>query len=152
MMNKTLQSLLHFYFFLRRGTTLGVRVLLVFRKSKVVLVKHTYQDGWWLPGGGVEHGHTLTETARKEIKEETGLVLGDDLRLLSMHLNKLVSNRDHIATFLATIDSDEMLSSSSAEISQVQLFDMHNLPSDVDAGSKRRIQEHLTSSSPSLYW
>lgn len=33
-----------------RPVTLGVRVLLV-KEGAVVLVKHTYHDHWYLPGG-----------------------------------------------------------------------------------------------------
>ncbi len=48
-----LVRLLHVYFRLRRGMTLGVRGLVVDGEGRVLLVEHTYLPGWWLPGGGV---------------------------------------------------------------------------------------------------
>ena len=45
---------------LSRGMTLGVRGLLI-KDDRVVLVKHSYVPGWYLPGGGVEPG----ESARR---------------------------------------------------------------------------------------
>ncbi|MCX8176381.1 MAG: NUDIX hydrolase [Candidatus Bathyarchaeota archaeon] len=49
---------------------------LVEKNGKILLVKRRFQPhpGWWaLPGGVVEYGETVEETAIREIKEETGL-------------------------------------------------------------------------------
>ena len=37
-----------------------------------------WPDDWHIPGGGVEPGFSLEETAIKEVKEETGLVLAPE--------------------------------------------------------------------------
>ena len=42
----------------RRGMTLGVRGLVTNEAGEVLLIKHTYLAGWYLPGGGVERGET----------------------------------------------------------------------------------------------
>ena len=49
---------------------------LVEKNGKILLVKRRFQPhpGWWaLPGGIVEYGETVEETAIREIKEETGV-------------------------------------------------------------------------------
>jgi NUDIX domain-containing protein len=52
------------YWKLFRPMTLGVRVLLV-KESSVVLVQHSYMDGWFLPGGGVKKGERFEAAIRE---------------------------------------------------------------------------------------
>ena len=52
-----------------RPLTVGVRILLI-RDGYVTLVRHTYQDSWYLPGGGVEKRETLEQAIRRELKDE----------------------------------------------------------------------------------
>ncbi|MFH5798677.1 NUDIX domain-containing protein [Haladaptatus sp. CMAA 1911] len=43
-------------------------------KDRVVMIRHpNAPDAWGVPGGGHEPGETLSETARREVREETGL-------------------------------------------------------------------------------
>jgi ADP-ribose pyrophosphatase YjhB (NUDIX family) len=61
----------------------GARVLLVDAAERVLLLRGVDPDDpgagdWWItPGGGVDPGETLAEGARRELAEETGLVLAD---------------------------------------------------------------------------
>ncbi len=53
---------------------------LIFQANKILLVERAGEPlkGWWsLPGGGVETGETLETALRREIREETGLEIGD---------------------------------------------------------------------------
>lgn len=53
---------------------------LVWRDDQILLVKRgkpPAQGEWSLPGGGQELGETVEETARREVREETGCEIGD---------------------------------------------------------------------------
>ncbi|RZJ94873.1 MAG: NUDIX domain-containing protein, partial [Brevundimonas sp.] len=82
-----------------RGMTLGVRTLARDEAGRVLLVKHTYLAGWWLPGGGVDKGETTQDAAVRELREEAGLVASSTPRLLSVHSNERFFPGDHVLVF-----------------------------------------------------
>lgn len=54
---------------------LGVSAVIV-RDGRVLLVRRArgaFAGRWSLPGGKVEHGETLADALRREVREETGL-------------------------------------------------------------------------------
>lgn len=50
----------------------GARVRLA-RDGELLLVSNRDEAGWDVPGGALESGESLRETARREVREETGL-------------------------------------------------------------------------------
>jgi hypothetical protein len=52
-------------------------VVIILNKQNEVLLQHRSDSGWGLPGGLMELGESLEETARREVKEETGLTVGE---------------------------------------------------------------------------
>jgi 8-oxo-dGTP pyrophosphatase MutT (NUDIX family) len=61
---------------------IGARVLLIDPDDRVLLIHAKDPDEpdhhWWeLPGGGAEPGELLADTARRELAEETGILLDD---------------------------------------------------------------------------
>ena len=58
---------------LRRPRLAGCRVLALDPNGRVLLVRHSYGSGKWMPpGGGLERGEDALAAARRELLEETG--------------------------------------------------------------------------------
>ncbi len=134
-----------------RGKTLGVRGLVLDAKGHVLLIEHTYVEGWWLPGGGVDAGETTQNAAARELREEAGVNPLEVPKLLSVHSNERFFPGDHVLLF--RIDQWEPCAMTShAEIKNVDFFDPENLPENTNGGSLRRIQEALMGFPPDVMW
>ncbi|MCL6443845.1 MAG: NUDIX hydrolase [Alicyclobacillus sp.] len=59
-------------------------VIVIDPEGRILLQHRTDNDCWGLPGGSMELGESFEETARREVLEETGLVLGK-LDLFTVH-------------------------------------------------------------------
>ena len=55
---------MHFYWRFSRAATLGTRAMVIDGAGRIFLIKHTYVDGWHLPGGGVETGRPSSKRSR----------------------------------------------------------------------------------------
>jgi 8-oxo-dGTP pyrophosphatase MutT (NUDIX family) len=79
----------------------GARVLLLNNADEVLLIHARDPDEpshhWWeLPGGGQDPGEKLEDTARREIAEETGLLLDEIGRKLWTRESRFTyRSRDH---------------------------------------------------------
>jgi 8-oxo-dGTP pyrophosphatase MutT (NUDIX family) len=62
----------------------GAEVLIFDPQGRLLLLRRTDTGDWAIPGGMMEPGETFTQTALREVEEETGLVLGD-LKLLNIY-------------------------------------------------------------------
>lgn len=146
------QRLLHIFFRMTRGLTLGVRAVIRNENGEFLLVRHTYTPGWHFPGGGVEKGETVLQALRKEVEQETGLKIVGKPRLHGIFHNSHVSSNDHVAVFLCAIDAPELARVRSAEISKIQYFSMEHLPADIDPGTKIRMREIANCDSVNEHW
>lgn len=125
-----------------RPVTVGVRVLME-KDERVVLVKHTYDELWYLPGGGVEREETLKEAVRREAMEEVGAELGP-LRLLGAYTSFGEYKSDHVLVFVC--HDFTLTGATDREIAHFGLFDLEALPEDTSPATRRRIQEYRTGS------
>ena len=145
--------LFHVCFLLTRPMTLGVRILVHDRgENAVLLVRHTYVDGWHLPGGGVETGETATEAVDRELRDETGIELTGPAELVSLHFNRRASRRDHVALYLAGPFRRAEEFRPTAEIAEVRFFPLDELPDDIDPATTSRIEEALRGRERSDCW
>lgn len=145
------RSLLHPWFRLRRGLTLGVRVVVRDGEGRVLLVRHRYAPGWLFPGGGVERGETAEAAARRELAEETGVVASGGLCLFGLYSNHDNFAGDHIALYLVG-RHETTPRRPSAEIAEVGFFAPAALPEGVTGGTLRRLEEIAGSRPSSGVW
>lgn len=123
-----------------RGMTLGVRGVAVDAEGRVLLVKHTYLAGWWLPGGGVDRGETTQDAAVREMREETGLIASVPPRLISVHSNEQFFRGDHVLVY--AIDAYTMGERTShGEIAEIGWFAPDALPEDAHRSTRARLGE-----------
>lgn len=132
-----------FYWWLRRPRTLGVRVLVHDGAGRIALVRHTYTDHWYLPGGGVKKGESFAAAALREVEEEIGLTGCAIERILGVYHSRREYKDDHIVLFVARApDAGAIDGHDRAEIAETGWFAPDALPGDVSAATLRRIAEY----------
>ena len=131
--SRFLSFILHIYFRLVRGLTIGVRCIIVKNAREVLLIKHSYTTGWHLPGGGVEVNESVEDALKREIFEECGILIKGNTRLLNINHNSKVSNRDHVFTYIADNWKTEISEKiDQNEVIEKKLFDLNSLPDDIE--------------------
>lgn len=123
--------------------TVGARVMVV-DGDRVLLIRHTYVPGWQFPGGGVGPGETFEEAGARETLEETGYRVTGPMELFGLyHNNSSVTNRDHVAFYVARSFAHEFERKADHEIAEIGWFDRHALPDKVTPATSQRIDEYF---------
>lgn len=123
--------------------TLGARVMVV-DGDKVLLIRHTYVPGWQFPGGGIGPGETIADGAAREVLEETGHRVTGPMELFGIYHNSSpVTDRDHVAFYVATSFEKAFERKPDHEISEIGWFDRHALPEKVTPATSQRIDEYF---------
>jgi len=136
----------------QRPMTLGVRGLVLDAQNRVLLVRHTYVSGLYLPGGGVENGETLMEALKRELHEEANVLLDEPPELFGMYFNRRFSMRDHVALYVVRSFRIVRPRAPDREIAEAGFFDLDALPADTTVATRARISEALAKSPVSPYW
>lgn len=143
---------LHLYFRLKRGMTLGVRAAVLNDRGEVFLIRHTYTPGWHLPGGGVEVGETMAEALAKELREEACISLTGPAPLFGIYLNRKASPRDHVALYVVRNFAVDGIKQPDIEIAEAGWFALETLPQGVTPATRRRLAEIAAGSAPAAEW
>ncbi|GED67821.1 NUDIX hydrolase [Brevibacillus reuszeri] len=133
-------SLTRWYWKIRRPLTLGTRVIVTDEQKGVLLIRHTYTVGWYLPGGGVEKGETFFEAARRELREECGIT-AQVLSLCHLFYSEREGKRDHIALFHAPLTGAQEPKRDPVEVAEMRFFPWDKLPGDLSPATRRRLHE-----------
>ena len=143
---------MHFYWWLSRAATLGARAVVIDAQGRVFLIKHSYVDGWHLPGGGVETGETLLEALARELIEEGNIEITAPPRLHGIFHNGRVSRRDHVAVYIVRDFQQDSLPRPNREIVAHGIYAPDALPADTGRATRARIAEVLDGAPLSELW
>jgi 8-oxo-dGTP pyrophosphatase MutT (NUDIX family) len=147
-----IRPLLHFYWRFARATTLGARALVIDGQGRIFLVKHSYVDGWHLPGGGVETGETLLTALARELAEEGNIVLAGTPELHGVFFNARVSRRDHVALYIVRDFRQDPPPAPNREIIEHGFFARDALPPDTGRATRARLAEVFDGVAVSELW
>jgi 8-oxo-dGTP pyrophosphatase MutT (NUDIX family) len=127
----------------------GTSVVVTDPAGRVLLLERVDTGGWGLPGGLMEPGESFEETGRREVKEETGLDVGD-LSLLGLFSGAeyyyRYPNGDEIfnvtAAYVARLPRDATISLDTAENSAWRFFALDEIPDTVITPERPIIAEY----------
>jgi ADP-ribose pyrophosphatase YjhB (NUDIX family) len=129
------------YLWFARPLTMGVRIILM-RDDQVLLIRQTYLDGWFIPGGGIRKGETLDQAIKREAREEVQAEL-TGLELIGAFSSFDESKNDHTALFGS---NDFTLGGGhDHEVAEIRFFPVDALPADLRPGCRLRIAEYARS-------
>lgn len=147
-----IRPLVHLYWRFSRAATLGARAMVIDGQGRVFLVKHSYVDGWHLPGGGVETGETLRTALARELAEEGNIVITGVPALHGMFFNSRISRRDHVALYIVREFRLDGAPVPNHEIVEHGFFALDALPPDTTRATRARIAEVFSGATVSELW
>jgi len=124
-----------------KPTTVGVRAIIVNEKNEVLLVKQTYMQKLFFPGGKIKKGETHEIAVKRELAEEVGYI-PENIELFGVYNNFLQGKNDSVVVFICK-KGHFTTDPKSFEIDYFNFYDILNLPEDISTGTQNRINEYL---------
>lgn len=125
-------------------------VVIILNEQNEILLQHRSDGGWGLPGGIMELGESMEATARREVQEETGLVVGE-LELMGIFSGEdfflKVANGDELYSVTAVYASRDITGEiviDGVESLDVQYFPLKELPKELASGARSYIEPYLS--------
>ena len=133
---------------------LGVRCLVIAelpdRAPQILLVRHTYIQGWYMPGGGVDPGESAQEAVMRELREETGLECLAPPQLHGFYFKR--GSRDHVALYVVRSFRSNGPRAPDFEIAEMKFFPIDALPDGTSPATRARIAEVFSGAPATDTW
>jgi ADP-ribose pyrophosphatase YjhB (NUDIX family) len=133
------------YWSVLRPRTIGVRALVADSEDRIFLVRHTYAESSYLPGGGVKKGESCEAALRRELREEIALADYAVERMLGIYHSRREGKDDHVVLFVVRVEADAasgLREADQFEIAEAGWFALDDLPKTVSPATGRRIAEY----------
>ena len=112
----------------------------VIERAGRVLLARRRDIGWWnLPGGGLEHGETVDEALRRELREE----IGAEVTIVRLSGVYSKPRKDEVVlTFLChLVAGAELALRTTDEVSEIGWFAPDDLPTDLLPKHRERVAD-----------
>lgn len=124
-----------------RPETIGARAVVFDEAGALVLVRHGYEAGLYLPGGGVKRGEPPQAAVLRELAEEVGVTAWSSIEPFAAYRSEREGKRDTIHLFV--VRGARLERSASPEIVEIVRCDPAELPQDLSPATRRRLAEVL---------
>ena len=123
---KIANSIRRIYWYIFRPHTEGVKCLIEYN-GEYLLIQTSYSGNYWtLAGGGIKHGETAEQAARREVKEELGITL-DAIKEIGHYESTIEYKKDTIYLFHAEV-LEKVFKQNKLELANAQWFSKNALP------------------------
>lgn len=136
------------------GVSLGVRLIVQDEAGRILLVRHSYVKGWFLPGGGVTPGEAPMQAAKRELLEETGIEALSMPDLFGCYLSNRANIRDYILCYRIAHWRRERDGADlqDGEIAESGFFDLRALPEGISVATQNRLEELMGTRGRADHW
>lgn len=124
--------------------------VIILNDANEVLLQKRYEGGWGLPGGLMDLGESLEDTAKREVLEETGLII-TNLQFLGIFSGPdyyiKMSNGDEFYAVTAiyytrNVKGDLVINYHESET--MQYFSLIDLPDELIASNRKFIESYVS--------
>ncbi len=128
----------------------GVGVVVIDDRGRILLERRSDNGMWGLPGGAIEPGESVSDTALREVKEETGLNIRITglLGVYSEPAGRIVTYPDkgdvaHLVDIALTAEIASGKLTLSSESLDLQFFSPHALPAEIVPPALKPLEDFI---------